>query len=112
MGLEGVGASEAEIEAAKKQEDAAQKRYLDQTAIDARREAEAQGMNKEAVEDHVLSSVAQADAQLEKRMEALDSELGLSEAVEAPKFEVAEVAESSPPSPTPKGQSAEPALQV
>lgn len=106
VGLEHVGASPAEIDAAREQEEAAQQRYLDQTAIEARREAEQQGMSADAVKEHVAVAVAEADAGLEER-KARYAEKTASKfeaSFDKPKFAVTEATEADAPLPTPHDQ--------
>jgi hypothetical protein len=120
IGLEQAGASEAEIQAAREQEKATQKAYLNQTAIEARREAEQQGMSADAVKDHVAGAVAQADAGLDKCRDLLDERFGIPErptqtfenTFEETRFEVAEANEAAPPLSTPVVTSPEEALQL
>lgn len=104
QGLEEVGASQAEIDAAREQEQAAQDAYLDQTAIDARREAEAKGMSVEAAQEHVAGEVAQAGAGLEERKEEYGNSRAaqFQNAFKEAGFEVETVAENAPPSQTPR----------
>ena len=106
IGLEEAGASEAEIRKAREQEEATERSYLQQTAIEARREAEQQGMSVDAVSSHVAGAVAQADAGLEERKEnyADRNAARFQASFEKPGFEVAEATEAAPPLSTPNDQ--------
>jgi hypothetical protein len=119
IGLEQAGASEAEIQAAREQEKATQKAYLNQTAIEARREAEQQGMSADAVKDHVAGAVAQADAGLDGARAELIAETP-SLILDAPQegfgfgqsYEVAEANEVTAPLPTPEHRESEVVVQL
>lgn len=118
VGLEQAGASEAEIQAAREQEEAARKAYLEQTAIEARREAEQQGMSAEAVKEHVAGAVAQADTGLEDdKAELTDRATGIAESIlsnlsEEQGYEVAEATEAAPPLSTPNNRETEIVVQL
>ena len=116
IGLEQVGASEAEIQAAREQEEATERAYLNQTAIEARREAEQQGMSAEEVGEHVAGAVAQADAGLDERRNeisanATEIDFGVSLQV-TEGFEVVEVIEAAPPIATPDNREMETVAQL
>lgn len=115
-GLEAVGAPQDVIDQARKEEAAREKDYLQQAGIEARREAEQQGMNPKEVEFHVSAAVEQADTKLDdRRAESLDElpNLMVAEEPEMQPYEVAETTEATAPLPTPNnGQPVAPALTV
>jgi hypothetical protein len=67
IGLEEVGATPAEIAAARQQEQAAQDAYLGQTAIEARQAAEEQGLSADDVAAQVEAEVAEAESRVKQR---------------------------------------------
>ena len=118
MGLEQVGATEAEIQAAREQERATERGYLDQIAIEARREAEGHGLSPDDTAADVAAAVGRADAELDDEREALIAETASlildvpqSDAGFSQIYEVMEAKEVAAPMPTPERREDEHLLQ-